>query len=70
MSPIDLSNLSVLSQNLSATVQDGKLILVIDLSKTIGLSSSGKMIGIASTGGFQAVPGTPAKINLYVGKKA
>jgi hypothetical protein len=70
MSPIDLSNLSVLSQNLSATVQDGKLILVIDLSKTIGLSSSGKMVGIASTGGFQAVPGTPAKINLYVGKKA
>jgi hypothetical protein len=70
MSPIDLSNLSVLSQNLSATVQDGKLILVIDLSKSIGLSSSGKMIGIASTGGFQAVPGTPAKINLYVGKKA
>jgi hypothetical protein len=70
MSPIDLSNLSVLSQNLSATVQDGKLILVIDLSKNIGLSSSGKMIGIASTGGFQAVPGTPAKINLYVGKKA
>lgn len=55
--------------------QDGeKLILKIDLSKTIGLSSTGKMMGIASTGGFITLPvetsrGKTVKLNLYLGEK-
>jgi hypothetical protein len=67
---MDTTNFTRLSDNLLFKLDDKKLIIVVDLSQTIGLSSSGKMMGIASTGGFQAVPGTPAKLNLYLGKKA
>jgi|WetSurMetagenome_2_1015567.scaffolds.fasta_scaffold174571_3 hypothetical protein len=34
----------------------------------IGLSSSGKMTGIASTGDFAALPGG-MKVNIYIGEK-
>jgi hypothetical protein len=58
-----------LADNLESVVKGNKLILVIDLAETIGESSTGKMMGIASTGGFISVPGTKAKMNLYIGKK-
>ncbi len=60
--------LQPVGENIQAIFQDGLLILVIDTSKTIGVSTSGKMMGIASTGGFQALPGG-FKANMYIGKK-
>jgi hypothetical protein len=65
---INTNELRQVGDNLQATVQDGKLILVIDTSMDLGPSSSGKMIGIASTGGFQAFP-SGLKGNVYIGKK-
>jgi hypothetical protein len=65
----DETDTAELSDNLEGIVKGNKLILVIDLAQTIGESSSGKMMGIASTGGFIAVPGTKAKMNLYIGTK-
>jgi hypothetical protein len=66
---INTDKLQPVGENLLATIQDGKLILVIDTTQEIGLSSTGKMMGIASTGGFTALPGG-LKGNVYVGKRA
>lgn len=66
---VDLGKAVLVGENVLAVKQDdGKLILIIDAKETIGLSSTGKMMGIASTGGFQSIPGG-LKLNLYVGKK-
>lgn len=56
-------------ENLQAVVKDSKLILVMDLKVNLGPSSTGKMLGIASTGGFALFPGG-LKGNLYIGRKA
>ncbi len=69
MITIDLEKAERVGENVKCLKQDGKLILIIDEGQEIGLSSSGKMMGIASTGGFTAVPGG-LKLNLYLGKKA
>lgn len=66
--------LTTVGQNVTAKQEGDNLILVIDLSKTIGPSSSGKMMGIASTGGFiplfaQSPRGKPIKLNLFLGEK-
>jgi hypothetical protein len=56
----------------AATVTEGGksyLVLLIDMSKDLGPSASGKMRGIASTGGFASIA-NGVKLNLYVGKKA
>ncbi len=55
--------------NVLAAQVDGHLILVIDLSKDLGLSSTGKMRAIGNTGGFQPLPGG-LRGNIYIGKKA
>ena len=47
---------------------DGVLTLVIDTKKEIGLSKSGKMMGIASTEGFTHLV-NDLKLNLWLGKK-
>ena len=54
--------------NIKAVEVDGMLVLIIDPKTEIGESASGKMMGIASTGGFAAIPGG-LKMNLYCGKK-
>jgi hypothetical protein len=63
--------LSEIGENVMSTVDKASncLVLVIDLAREIGESSSGKMMGIGSSGGFITVPGTKAKMNLYIGKK-
>ncbi len=66
---IPSTNFQPVGENIQAVLQDGFLYLVIDTSKTIGLSTSGKMMGIASTGRFQTLPGG-FKANMYIGKKA
>jgi hypothetical protein len=65
---INTDQMREVGDNVLATVQDGKLILVMDTSVDLGPSSSGKMTGIASTGGFQGFPGG-LKGNVYIGKK-
>ena len=68
MAEIDFDKAERVGENVKCLRQDGKLILVIDEGVEIGPSSSGKMMGIASTGGFAAIPGG-RKLNLYLGKK-
>jgi len=66
---VNLKDAKAVGENLKIVKQDDLLIIVVDTTKEIGASSSGKMIGIASTGGFTAVPGQ-LKMNLYLGRKA
>lgn len=66
---IDTEKAERAGENVNFIRQDGKLILIIDEGQEIGPSSSGKMMGVASTGGFTAVPGG-MKLNLYLGKKS
>ncbi len=65
---LDLANGREIGENVLVVREGGKLILVVDESKTIGPSSSGKMMGVASTGGFTSAGGD-LKINLYIGRK-
>jgi hypothetical protein len=44
-------------------------VLVIDLDRDLGPSSTGKMRAIANTGGFQPLP-NGLRGNVYIGKKA
>lgn len=62
------------AENVVVAQQGNKLIVTVDLEKTIGLSSTGKMMGIASTGGFVSLPVSTSrkksiKMNLYIGEK-
>jgi len=55
-------------QNIETRLEGNKLTLVIDLSQEFGLSSSGKSITVASTGGNISVPGreeVKMGINIY-----
>lgn len=65
---INPNQLSPVGQNAAAAQIGTLLILVIDTSETIGLSSTGKMMGVASTGGFTSLPGN-LKGNIYIGRK-
>lgn len=65
----DTKDLQPCGENVSATLVDGKLIVVLDTTKNIGPSSTGKMIGVGSTSGFAAFPGG-LKGNIYLGRKA
>jgi hypothetical protein len=54
-------------QNVEFEVQGDQLVITIDLSQELGVSSSGKSIIIATTGGNVAVPGWEAiKVGLNV----
>ncbi len=66
---VNIDNAERVGENVKCLRQDGKIILVIDENGDIGPSSSGKMVGIASTGGFTTIPGG-LKLNLYLGKKS
>ena len=66
---INEKNLQELGQNIKYMHIDGdKLVIVIDTVQTIGLSSTGKMMGIASTNGFVQMA-SGMKLNLWLGKK-
>lgn len=54
--------------NVRAEMQGNLLVLVVDTTKDLGLSSTGKMRAVGNTGGFQALPGS-LKGNVYIGKK-
>lgn len=47
-----------IGKNIEASVKDGTLTLVIDISKTFGKSASGKTTIVATTSGNQQVDGT------------
>ncbi len=53
-------------KNISLNVKDNILTITIDLSKTFGLSKSGKSEIIATTNGNVNIPNTDAKIGLNV----
>ena len=65
---VDTSVMQEVGQNLKATVVADQLVIVVPLNGNIGPSSTGKMLGVASTGGFAPLPGG-LKGNLYIGKK-
>ena len=54
-------------KNVEMKVQGDKLVIMVDLSKSFGLSTSGKSVLIASTAGNVAVPGREeVKIGLNI----
>lgn len=53
--------------NIEMSVQGNTLVIKVDLSKTYGLSASGKSEVIASTGGNISVPGRESvKVGLNI----
>ena len=54
-------------QNVEFEIQGDQLVIRVDLSQELGVSSSGKSVIIATTGGNVAVPGWEAvKVGLNV----
>ncbi len=51
-------------ENVEFTVKGDKLIITLDLTHRGSVSSTGKTIRVASTGGFQKVTGTEVSLNL------
>ena len=68
---IDVSEMQEVGNdsNVKATVDGDYLILIVDTTKDLGLSSSGKMRAVGNTGGFQQMP-NGLRGNIYIGKKA
>ncbi len=56
-------------KNVEMTVEQGILIIKVDLSKEFGPSSSGKTIIIASTEGNVSIPDREEKVGLNVYRK-
>ena len=57
-------------KNVEIKVEHGKLTILVDLTKEIGPSASGKNVIIATTGGNVDIPGTEdIKIGLNVYRK-
>jgi hypothetical protein len=55
-------------KNLETKIEENKLIIIVDLSKEFGLSSSGKSVTVASTEGNVSVAGREdikMGINIY-----
>jgi hypothetical protein len=53
-------------QNIEAKVDGDKLTIIVDLSKSLGPSKSGKTIILATSGGNQPIaPGVMLGINVY-----
>ena len=59
-----------IGQNISIEVKGDKAIITIDLSHRGGLSSSGKSVIVASTGGNVPIPGTNVILGLNAYVKA
>ena len=64
------SDVFEIAENITGYIQDGKLILTVDLSVRQGESGSGKSVIVASTRGNLVIPGTKvtAGLNFYVKK--
>ena len=57
-------------KNVEMKVEQGKLVITVDLTKELGPSESGKSIMIATTEGNVDVPGAPhVKMGLNVYRK-
>lgn len=70
MLQVDESALMDVGDNVNVGRFGDKLVIVIDTTKEIGLSSTGKTMGIGSTAGFKPLPGAgKLTANIYVGKK-
>jgi hypothetical protein len=65
---VDPATMQEVGDNVRATKVGNTLVIVIDTTHEIGTSSTGKMMGYGSTGGFAALPGG-LKGNVYVGRK-
>ena len=65
---IETKNARMVGENIHVAEEGNYLILIVDLTKQIGLSSTGKMMGVASTAGF-AFLSDKLKGNVYIGKK-
>jgi len=57
-----------MAKNVDIRVENGKAIIVVDLTKNFGRSKSGKSTIIATTEGNMAIPGTDAKMGLNIYK--
>ena len=65
----DLVEIGVES-NLRGAIIGNQLVLVIDLTAPdLGLSSTGKTLGVASTHGFQKFLRDELRGNIYIGRK-
>ena len=71
-----MAKTQALGSNITARMEGTKLIIEVDATENLGLSSSGKMREIANSGGFQVLrlEGLPDqdkiyKLNLYFGTK-
>ena len=57
-------------KNVDTKIEQGKLVITVDLTKELGPSASGKSVIIATTEGNVDVPGTPdVKLGLNVYRK-
>lgn len=66
---IDVTKAETIGDNLKAITINGYVIFIAKANQSIGPSKSGKMDGIASTGGFAKIAGGMS-VNLYLGKKS
>jgi len=66
---IETKNARLVGENVHVAEEGNYLVLIVDLTKQIGLSSTGKMMGVASTQGFTVLSNS-LKGNVYIGKKA
>ena len=64
---IPMQDLDGYGRNVKGVKQGNTLILMIDLARDLGLSSTGKSILVASTGGFERVGGG-IRVNVVVSK--
>ena len=63
---VDIGNES----NIKATIIGNRLVLVVDLTAPdLGLSSTGKTLGVASTHGFTKFLREGLTGNIYIGRK-
>lgn len=65
---IDPDQMEEIGKNILAGMIGDILVLAIDTGREIGPSSSGKMMGVASTEGFAKLPNN-LRGNIYIGRK-
>ena len=64
---IDIDELADVGDNIEAVLMGDKLVIVIDTTVELGLSTSGKMMATANSHMFKPFPGK-LEGNLYIGK--
>jgi ABC-type lipoprotein export system ATPase subunit len=67
MSKVNTGKVDLPAQNVSYEVKDNLLVIVVDLSKTVGPSKSGKTTLVATTKGSVELPsGARFSLNAFV----